>query len=302
MSQPRCILPGATVMITRRVLRRTCLLRPDPELSELYRYCLASTAEKHGIEVHAGVLMSTHEHLIVTDRLGRLPLFLRELHRLVALGVKVLRKWEGAVWDHEQTSVVHLRTPQAFVEKVAYIMANPVAAGLVRYAKDWPGLTTSPSELGRTTWRARRPRHYLVQQDRIWPPHLELRLTLPCWLGMSDAQVRDAVARELQELERSARAEVRSKQWSVLGAKRVLQASPYDRARSWEPLRSRNPTFAVGRGQSQAFFEAVAELRAFRQAYREALECWRRGLRDTLFPAGTWKLRWLHGAAVAAIA
>jgi hypothetical protein len=33
------------------------------------------------------VLMSTHEHLIVTDPLGRSPLFLRELHRLVALCV-----------------------------------------------------------------------------------------------------------------------------------------------------------------------------------------------------------------------
>ena len=29
--------------------------------------------------------------------MAQLPLFLRKLHLLVALGVKVLRKWEGAV-------------------------------------------------------------------------------------------------------------------------------------------------------------------------------------------------------------
>ncbi|MCG8554883.1 MAG: hypothetical protein MJD61_06285 [Proteobacteria bacterium] len=41
MTQPRYIVPGMTVMVTRRTLRRTHLFRPDPELTELYRYCLA---------------------------------------------------------------------------------------------------------------------------------------------------------------------------------------------------------------------------------------------------------------------
>jgi len=57
---------------------------------------------------------------------------------------------------------------------------------------------------------------------------------------------------------------------------------------SFEPLRGRNPTFAVGRGQRKLFFNAVAELRAFRRAYRQALERWRSGLRDAVFPRGTW--------------
>lgn len=82
MTLPRCVTAGMTVMITRRTLRRTQLLRPDPALRQLYLYCLAETAKRHGIRVHAVTLMSTHEHLIVTDTDGRLPLFLRELHRL----------------------------------------------------------------------------------------------------------------------------------------------------------------------------------------------------------------------------
>lgn len=87
-------------MRDRRGCCRTHLLRPDTRFNELYQYCLAVLSERHGIDVHAAVVMSTHEHLIVTDPLGRLPLFLRELHRVVALGVKVLRKWEGAVGKH----------------------------------------------------------------------------------------------------------------------------------------------------------------------------------------------------------
>jgi len=131
-----------TVMVTRRTLRRTHLLRPDPALNNLFVYWLAVMAERHGIVVHAVVVMSTHEHIICTDTLGRLPRFLQELHRMIALSVKVLRKWEGAVWDYEKTSVVELRTPQALVEKLAYVMANPVAAGLVHHAADWPGIKT----------------------------------------------------------------------------------------------------------------------------------------------------------------
>ena len=71
------------------------------------------------------------------------------------------------------------------------------------------------------------------------------------------------------------------------------------RVKSWEALRERNATFAVGRGQRSAFFEAVAAVRAFRTAYRAALEAWRRGFREAQFPHGTWFMCHFHGAAAA---
>ena len=70
-------------------------------MNAIFTYLLAVIAEKHGVLVDAGVLMSTHEHIVLTDTRGVLPRFLQDLHRLLALSVKVLRKWEGALWDHE---------------------------------------------------------------------------------------------------------------------------------------------------------------------------------------------------------
>ena len=35
-----------------------------------------------------------------------------------------------------RTSIVELLTPEAIVEKVAYLVANPVEAGLVQHARD----------------------------------------------------------------------------------------------------------------------------------------------------------------------
>ena len=67
MTQPRRVLPGDTVMVTRRTIRRHHLFRPDSAIRQLYVYTLAICARQFGILVHAVTLMSTHEHLIVTD-------------------------------------------------------------------------------------------------------------------------------------------------------------------------------------------------------------------------------------------
>jgi len=297
MTQPRRIIPGMTVMVTRRTLRRTHLLRPDRELNNLFIYCLAFCAKRHGVLIHAAVVMSTHEHLVLTDVRGELPRFLQELHRLLALGIKVLRKWEGAVWDHEKTSIVELRTPQAVLEKMAYVIANPVAAGLVRRAHHWTGLTTRAEQLGEASWTATRPDVYFDKENSGWPKAATLQLALPP-VNMNINQVRLVVAAELARAEDAARALVHAKGWRFLGHDRLRRLSPYDRAKSWEPLRGRNPAFAVGRGQAQAFFAAVSVLRAFRAAHRAALELWRTGIRDAIFPAGTWLMRWGHRAKV----
>lgn len=287
-----------TVMVTRRTVRRTHLFRPDPRMSNLFVYCLAVLAARHGIRVHAAVLMSTHEHIVLTDTRGTLPRFLQELHRMLALGVKVLRKWEGAVWDHQKTSVVELRTHQAIVEKLAYVMANPVAAGLVGRAREWPGVTTLPKDLGRAHWTAQRPDFFFDERNPGWPPIAALQLTIP-ETSATAQELYAEVEAELAALEREAKVELMQRRATVLGARRIRALSPFRRATSAEPLRERNPTFAVGRHCGEAFREAVALLRAFRAAYREALRAWRNGVRRVVFPAGTYLMAIAHGVRVA---
>src|SRR4051812_24712327 len=179
MSLPREIVPGTTYMITRRTLRRHLLLRPDAAMTELLVYTLVVSARRYGLHVHALCAMSTHLHLVVTDVHGFLPLFLQYFHRLVALGTKVLRCWEGPVWDHEATSQVRLLTRAALVEKIAYTLANPVAAGLVWSAHEWPGATVHVGDLGRGVLRATRPSAYLNPKNPQWPEEATLPLSLP---------------------------------------------------------------------------------------------------------------------------
>ena len=299
MTQPRRVLQGATVMITRRTVRRTHLLCPDRELTELFTYVLALTAARHGMSIHAVTVMATHEHIVLTDVNALLPKFLHDLHRLLALGVQALRKWKGPVWDQQKTSVVELCTPDAIVEKMAYVMANPVAAGLVQHAYQWPGLTTRPSELGAGCRTVRRPDYFFDPNNPEWPPTATLSLTMPP-TGQSLAQLRASVVAELSDLEREAQADVRRRRRSFASPRSIASRSPFARATSEEPVRSLNPVIAVGRRNSDALRNCLATLRGFRSQYRTALEAWRTGLRDALFPPGTWWMSVFHSARLEA--
>jgi REP element-mobilizing transposase RayT len=298
MTLPRRVVPGMIQMVTRRALRRTHLLRPDPKFNQLCLYLLAVYSERYNIEVHAVVFMSNHEHLVVTDKDGRIPDFLRDYHRALALGTKVLRGWEGTLWDSDPSSRVQLCTAQAVIEKLAYLMANPVQAALVHRAEDWPGINTLPHDLGSKTWTVARPDFYFDADNPQWPTTATLRLTMPR-TPWAQQEVQRRVAQELMRLESEAHCRIRAKGLRVLGRSGVLRGSPYERSTSWEPLRGTNPSIAAGRGQRQAFFQAANLLRTFRAAYRLALEWWRRGYRDVVFPTATWQMRWLHGVQVA---
>ncbi|KYF81731.1 transposase [Sorangium cellulosum] len=299
MSQPRDIAPGATYLITRRALRRHLLFRPDAAITQLLVYALAVSARRYNIEVHALCAMSSHLHLVVTDPNGVLPRFLQYFHRIVALGTKVLRKWEGPVWDHEATSVVRLLTHAAVVEKIAYVLANPVAAGLVRHAREWPGAKADVGEIGRGELRALRPSVYFDPENPQWPEQATLPLALPPAIEQDSAEgFRGTVAAELARHEAQAHAEVDRKGLRFLGTEGASKVSPYERATSFEAMRDRNPTFAVGREQGGAWRIAAAAVRTFRASYRAALERWRAGVRSTVFPAGTWWMRIFHGASV----
>lgn len=274
------------------------LLRPDPVMNQILLYLLAVTAARHRIQVHAFCAMSTHMHLVVTDEHCELPEFLHAFHRMVACCTMVHRKWPTSIWDTSPTSVVRLETSVAIEEKIAYVLANPVAAGLVRRAHEWPGATVHANQLGKGTFTARRPEVYLNPQNTLWPAEATLRISLPPGIEPGKAaRFRKRVTTELRRLEAQAHATSKEQGRRVLGPEGARSVSPTTRATSPEPIVGRNPTFAVGRKQGDAWHRAAAAVRAFRAAYQAALARWCARERTVVFPAGTWLMRVLHGAA-----
>jgi len=241
--------------------------------------------------------MSTHSHEVVTDVRGMLPRFLQEFHRLLALTTKALRGWPGEVFDKRSTGQHELLTPEATIEALGYLIANPVEAGAVRYAKDWPGAQTLPRDIGARVVKVKRPSHYFDPDNAAWPDIVELRLQMPTALeldyGTELAQQR--IAERVKAREHRAWQESKRTGLAFVGARRVLRQAHTKRARAYEEFGSLNPQFAAG-GHKGAATEAARRLCAFNAQYDKALAAWTTGKRTVCFPIGTWWMPVCHGA------
>ena len=190
--KPRPVFPGATKLITRSCLGRHFFLRPCPAVNQVFLYCLAVAAAKYGILVHSFVIMSNHWHVVVTDPRGMEPYFTRDVHRNVAKCLN--RHWGRSdyFWDSQAPSSVWLLDEEAIVEKMVYVMSNPVAAALVAHQKSWPGLITKPAQTKGATLGAKRPAYF--QADGTMPEEATLTITRPpAWLHLSDEAFSDCV-------------------------------------------------------------------------------------------------------------
>jgi hypothetical protein len=299
VTRPRIVDPGVTLALSRRTTRRHFLFHPDEarQMEQVYWYCLAHAAQLHGVLVHAACLMSTHCHEVITDVRGVYPKFLETLHRNVALCTKAYRGWPEEVFNKDSTGVHALLTPEAMVESIAYLITNPVEAGAVRYARDWPGAQTLPGDVGTRVIRVKRPTHYFDPNNSEWPEELELRLEMPVALQLDYGPelARARIAERVRDKEHQAWSEVKRTGRSFVGPRRVLKLPHTKRATSYEVFGSLNPQFAAA-GNRVAATEAVTRLRAFKAQYQQALARWMDGDREACFPAGTWWMRVCHGA------
>jgi REP element-mobilizing transposase RayT len=258
-------------------------------------YCLALAMERTGVHLHAACVMSNHHHLVVTDPRGLLPDFLRELHRLTAKALNASQgQWEN-LWAAEPCNVVRLVTDEDVEEKIAYVSANPVTAGLVRHPEEWPGF----SAWGGDSFEVQRPSSYFIEGG-ICAPFLELRLTRPSSLDgavRSDAAWAGRIERAIARKVVAAHEAVRRSGRVFLGRAAVLASSFRRQAPSYEQKRKVAPTFAAIRG---AVREGLRRMeRGFRSAYRRALEQWREGRPMVEFPFGTWGMRNVPGILIA---
>jgi REP-associated tyrosine transposase len=81
---------------------------------------------------HLPMIMPDHVHLVlsfpITEK--RLQTIISKWKEWTAKTLKV--EWQRDFFEHR------LRTEESFREKADYILANPVRAGLVERAEDWP--------------------------------------------------------------------------------------------------------------------------------------------------------------------
>lgn len=295
MTAPRQILEHTSYLITRRCSERRFFLRPSKAVNEIVLYVLAVAAERYGVLIHAFCVLSNHLHLVVTDVKGNLPAFEQYVGALVARAVNSLQgHWEH-FWGPGSYSAVKLLETGDIVSKIAYVLANPVAAGLVRRGCEWPGLWSAPEQIGAGPMVVKRPAHFF-REDGEMPATATLQLVCPEGFESVEAFRRGLVS-ALTALEDEAARKLASEGRAFLGRRQVLTQKPGALPRSSEPRRELNPRIA-GRDKWKRI-EAIGRLKDFLKAYRIAWLEFTRGIRNTLFPPGTYWMRVAYGVRCA---
>jgi len=293
MTAPRQVLPNATYLITRRCFGRMLLLRPSTLVNEVFEYVLAEKAEEYGILLHAACVLSNHWHCVLTDPGGRLPEFQRDLGSTIARALNAAHgRWES-FWAPGSYSAVALQTADDVLDKMAYVLANPVVAGLVRRGAEWPGLWSAPSRIGAGARLVKRPEHYF-RKDGPTPPTARLELTCPAGFD-SVEELRERLTEELTRREDQAARDLAAEGRSFLGVRKVLAQSPLARPATREPRRGLKPR--VASRDKWKRLEAIGRLKSFLAEYREAWCAFMGGARGAVFPEGTYWMRVTCGVA-----
>ncbi|MDH5492639.1 MAG: hypothetical protein OEY14_11870, partial [Myxococcales bacterium] len=166
--------------------------------------------------------------------------------------------------------------------------AVPVTSG-----RRWPGVNVLPEQIGKRTFEARRPEVYFDPENPEWPETVEIAMQMPKELlsahGDADA-AREAIATEVQRLERKARRKLRELGHGFGTPQSAVQTKFTRRARSFEFFGVLDPTFAAA-GDTDAALAIIERNRSFLRDYADCLGRFQRGERDIIWPAGTWKMR-----------
>jgi putative transposase len=292
MTAPRRIMPGDVYLITRRCTRREFLLRPDETTNQIFEYCLAEAAERYGIELIAWKAMSNHYHAVAHDPHGRLPAFIEHFHKMIAKCMnRRWNRWEN-FWSSDETCVTRLVTNHDILEKVLYVLCNPIESDLVGRIADWPG-SSSLGYMNGKEKTIRRPKGGYFLEDGKMPKTATLRATVPPCITKEEsaASWRAAVRAALSERETTILAERARKKRTVLGRKAVLRARP-TQAPSPDTIRRKlRPCIACLEPVRRAL--ELRALKEFRVRYAEVRARWIAGDRSATFPAGTYRMRLL---------
>jgi putative transposase len=228
----------------------------------------------------------------VSDPQARLPAFHQFLDGLVARAMNALfGRWE-AFWAPNSFSAVALVSPDDVVAKAAYVLANPVAAGLVRSGRLWPGLWSAPEWIGGEALEVRRPKHFFDPKGSL-PDKVSLQLETPPGFASAD-DFRNQLSAAFADLEARAVREARAE---FLGVARVLAQKPTARPAPGEPRRGLSPRVAARDKWKR--IEALGRLVEFLRSYRSAWASRKAGRADATFPCGTYLLRVAHGVPCA---
>lgn len=132
----RIVVVGVPHHITQRGNRRQTVFFSEDDY-RAYLALLSEWSAKAGLVVWAYCLMPNHVHIIAVPECDdALHIALKETHRRYSCRVNFREGWRGYLWQGRFASFP--MDERHAVHALKYVEQNPVRAGLVDNAEDWP--------------------------------------------------------------------------------------------------------------------------------------------------------------------
>lgn len=153
---PRLTLPGYPHHVIQRGNNRQAIFAEAADYQTLLDL-LNENARKFHVAIHAYVLMGNHFHLLVTPQTADgLPQMMQAVGRSYVRYFNDRQQRSGTLWEGRYKSTV-IQSERYLLACMAYIDLNPVRAGMVAQARDYP-------------WSSHA--HYIGQRtDKLITPH-----------------------------------------------------------------------------------------------------------------------------------
>lgn len=134
----RTVLPDGVFHVTGRGVARGVIFRDGIDYADFERQ-LFSVREEYLWKLHAYCLLPNHYHLIIETTRRDLSAGMHKLNGRYARRFNERYDRSGHVFQNRFSSYV-IETEEHFERALAYVCANPVAAGLCDRVDDWPWL------------------------------------------------------------------------------------------------------------------------------------------------------------------
>jgi len=153
---PRLTLPGHPHHVIQRGNNRQAIFATAAD-RQMMLDLLDENARKFSVAIHAYVLMDNHFHLLATPQTADgLPQMMQAVGRRYVRYFNDSQQRSGTLWEGRYKSTL-IQTERYLLACMAYIDLNPVRAGMVAQARDYP-------------WSSHG--HYIgLRTDKLLTPH-----------------------------------------------------------------------------------------------------------------------------------
>jgi hypothetical protein len=245
------------------------------------------------VAVHAASVASNHYHAGCTDTRdhSRMSLFTALVHKLFAKCVNSLWNRKGSVFCSSsgcRTQV--LPRAEDVLDRLAYIVAQPVRHALVENREEWPGFQLTIEQMAGAEIKVRRPAFF----SKHMPDELTLTITRPPHFQHLSPEEYTALLRSAVEAEEAKWREHNAKEGISYGTREAALAVAHTdrpRRRTLKERRAKRPKFATTCPEVRKTLTTY--LRQFNRSYTEARLDYAAGNQTRLFPPGTHQLHQL---------